>query len=176
MLDLREGGERLEKKDLKPVGRFAVHLLLTGIFLYVMFGVMFGIQPMADEDMAPRISAGDLMLYFRREDVLRPGDVLVFDTDEGRKAGRIAACGGDCVDFTEDGSLSVNGSIVVESGIYGKTFKVDNDRTYPLVLEEDTYFVLGDQRERAKDSRTFGAVERQKIKGKVILLLKRNGL
>ena len=38
-----------------------------------------------------------------------------------------------------------------------------------LTLEEDQLFVMGDNREASMDSRTFGAVGKRQIKGKILL-------
>ena len=45
------------------------------------------------------------------------------------------------------------------------------DTVYPLTLKGGEYFILGDQRENAKDSRYFGAVKGKEIKGRVITVL-----
>ena len=160
----------------REIGDLLKRIFILAVLLYLIFGQIFGIVPMGDEAMSPSILPGDLMFYYRRDGTYRNGDVLIVNRDGESYTGRIAARGGDTVDLTDSGMLSVNGSVVVENRAYGKTFKYDNDQTYPLVLEEGTYFVLGDQRERAKDSRYYGAVSAQEIEGRVIVLLRRNGL
>ena len=47
---------------------------------------------------------------------------------------------------------------------------------YPLQLQEGECFVLGDHREGATDSRYFGAVDTQEIRGKIITVIRRNQL
>ena len=160
----------------REIGDLLKRLLLLAVFIYLIFGKIFGIQPMNGEAMSPSILPGDLMFYYRQDRQYRNGDVLILERDGEIYTGRIAARGGDTVDLTDSGMLSVNGSVVVESRAYGKTLKYENDQTYPLVLDEGTYFLLGDQRERAKDSRYYGAVSPADVKGRVIVLLRRNGL
>lgn len=131
---------------------------------------------MQNDDMKPRISAGDLMLYYRLENEFYVQDVIVFEKDGVQYAGRIVAQSGDSVEITEQAQLVVNGSTVLENEIYYSTPKYDSSVTYPLILEEGQVFVLCDYREGAKDSRYFGPVNRSEIKGKVITVIRRSNL
>lgn len=148
-------------------------------------------MPMRNNDMMPRMSAGDLLLYYRLERTYDNQDVVVFrkaeekDAHVGKKGsgkrhdryvGRIVARGGDTVEITEDSRLKVNDSIVAENDIYYKTPSYEEGISYPIELEKDQYFVLGDFREGAKDSRYLGAVDAKEIKGKVITVIRRSGL
>lgn len=90
--------------------------------------------------------------------------------------GRIVAQGGDTVEITDNAELKVNDSIVAENDIYFSTPRYDSDVSYPLILEEDQYFVLCDYREGARDSRYYGAVDRKEIRGKVITVIRRSGI
>lgn len=171
---IRQRRKRL--KDGSDIRGFLMRLLLLALILWVLFGVVYGIAPMKDDAMMPRISAGDLLLYYRLENELYNSDVVVFEKDDVQYTGRIVARGGDSVEITEDSELMVNGSIVIENDIYFKTPKYEDNVSYPLVLGADQVFVLCDFREGAKDSRYFGAVSLTEIKGKVITVLRRSGL
>lgn len=155
---------------------FLVRLAMLAVLLVVLFGVVFGITPMANADMQPSICAGDLMLYYRLEKDLNSDDVVVFKKDGETYTGRIVAKGGDTVEITSDSELKVNGSIVVENEIYYSTPQYDTDIQYPISLGEKEYFILCDSREGAKDSRYFGPVTQKEIKGKVITIIRRSGI
>ena len=131
---------------------------------------------MRNDDMSPRLSAGDLMLYYRLEHTWHLQDVIVFQKDGVEYTGRIVARGGDTVEITEEASLKINNSVVIESDIYYQTPRYDDRVTYPLQLKQNQVFVLCDYREGAKDSRYFGAVNLSEIKGKVITVIRRSGL
>ena len=103
------------------------------------------------------------MLFYRLDKSLRSSEVAVFKKDGKWYTGRVVAQGGDSVEITEDAELKVNGSIVIENDIY-------------YTLADDEYFILCDYREGAKDSRYFGPVCGNEIKGKVITLIRRSGL
>ena len=78
--------------------------------------------------------------------------------------------------ITDNNELLVNGAIVLEDNIFYSTPKYEQGISYPVKLMEDEYFILGDFREGAKDSRYFGPIRSKEIKGKVITVLRRNEL
>ena len=155
---------------------FFEKLILMVVLLVVLFGYAFGITPMKSNDMSPRLSAGDLLLYYRLETKFRSDDVVVFDKNGTQYVGRIVAKGGDAVEITEDSQLKINNSTMVETGIFYQTIRYGDQITYPVELKEDEYFILCDYRNGAKDSRYFGAVKQDEIRGKVITVIRRSDL
>lgn len=162
--------------DAADIQAFLLKLAALAALLAVLFGAAFGITPMHNDDMAPRISAGDLLLYYRLAGDWANNDVMVFTKDGTQYVGRIVARGGDTVEVTDEATLVVNGSTVLESSIYYTTPKYDDGPAYPLTLAADEFFVLCDYREGARDSRWFGPVRQSEVKGKVITVVRRSGL
>ena len=81
---------------------------------------------------------------------------------------RIIGLPGETIQITEK-DIYINGKVLEED--YGKTeITFPGVAADPVVLGRNEYFVLGDNREISKDSRTFGAVGRENIGGKVIKL------
>lgn len=154
------------------LGRLAA---MAGL-IWLMFGVVFGITPMRNADMTPRISAGDLLMYYRLEQNYRSQDIVVFEKDGEVYTGRIVAREGDSVEITQHAELMINGSVILEQEIYYSTPRYESEVTYPVTLGDGEYFVLCDYREGARDSRYFGAVDQKEIKGKVITVIRRSGL
>lgn len=146
------------------------------VMLWILFELVFGLTPVRNDDMLPRLSAGDLMLYYRLEQNFHANDVVVAKKDGVTYTARIVAQSGDKVEITGDAQLKVNDSIVLENDIYYRTPRYDDKVQYPVTLGEGEFFVLCDYREGAKDSRYFGPVSRSEIKGKVITVLRRSGL
>ena len=155
---------------------FFMRLAFLVVLLWILFGMVFGLAVMRDDDMSPRISAGDLMLFYRLEDTLRAEDVIIFEKEGRQYTGRIVAVGGDTVEVTEDARLMINGSYVAESNIYYSTPRYESEVAYPVTLGEGQVFVLCDYREGARDSRYFGPVEKTEIQGKVITVIRRSEL
>ena len=162
--------------DAADIVSFFTKLVAMIALLAVLLGLAFGITPMPNDDMAPRISAGDLLLYYRLADDWANGDVMVFEKDGEQYVGRIVARGGDTVEVTDQATLVVNGSTMLENNIYYTTPKYENGPAYPLTLAAGEFFVLCDYREGARDSRYFGAVRPAEVKGKVITVVRRSGL
>ena len=165
-----------KKAVVAEVRLFLTRLVAMMLLIWVLFGLIFGICPMENEDMMPRISSGDLLLYYRLQQNFVSGDVVVLQKDGKRYVSRIVAHGGDTVEITEDAQLSVNGSTVIENNIYYSTPQYEGGIAYPVTLAENEVFVLCDYREGAKDSRYFGHVSKPEIKGKAITIVRRSNL
>lgn len=181
-MGLRPSPEQvIRRKIRRAAGReeisyFIIRLAAMAAMLTVMFGLLFGIAPVKDNDMFPKLAAGDLILYYRLEREFRAQDVVVFQKDGRRRVGRVAAAGGDSAEVTGDGRLLINGSAVTETDIFYSTFPYDGGIAYPVKLKDHQYFVLCDYRDGARDSRYFGPVDVREIRGKVLAALRRSGL
>lgn len=161
---------------MRALRNFLVRLFLLITVIGILFGVVFGLTHMANADMQPAVCAGDLMLYYRLEKNLKSDDVVVFQKEGIQYTGRIVAVPGDVVEITDESDLMVNKSTVMEDNIFYTTPAYDSEVEYPLALKEDQYFILCDNREGAKDSRSFGVVDTSEIKGKVITIVRRSGI
>ena len=161
---------------MRALRNFLVRLFWLITVIGILFGVVFGLTPMANADMQPAVCAGDLMLYYRLDKNLKSDDVVVFQKEGIQYTGRIVAVPGDVVEITDESDLMVNKSTVMEDNIFYTTPAYDSEVEYPLALKEDQYFILCDNREGAKDSRSFGVVDTGEIKGKVITIVRRSGI
>lgn len=92
-------------------------------------------------------------------------DIVVVKTDNNRIIKRVIGLPGESVMY-EDGKLYINGKYVEDSYSLSKTKDFDN-----IVLKDDEYFVLGDNREVSKDSRMIGPVKKEQILGKTRLVI-----
>lgn len=161
---------------MRALRNFLVRLFLLITVIGILFGVVFGLTPMANADMQPAVCAGDLMLYYRLDKNLKSDDVVVFQKEGIQYTGRIVAVPGDVVEITDESELMVNKNTVMEDNIFYTTLAYDSEVEYPLALKENQYFILCDNREGAKDSRSFGVVDTSEIKGKVITIVRRSGI
>lgn len=80
-------------------------------------------------------------------------DIIVFPHEPMHEfyIKRIIGMPGETVEIGEDGVIYINGEVLEENYGYGQT--APQERTGEIVLGEDEYFVLGDNREVSLDSR-----------------------
>lgn len=124
--------------------------------------------------MFPSVKDGDLVLAFRMQHEYESGDVVVYEINGERYIGRVVAGQYDVVMIDENGALLVNGA--EQSGeIMYPTYPKEG-LTYPLNISDNQVFVLGDYRTQTTDSRDFGLISTDDVKGKVITVLRRRGL
>lgn len=161
---------------MKEVRIFVLRCIFLIVFFGIFFGCIFGLCPMKSMDMFPKLGAGDLILFYRLEKNYGNGDLVVVRKNGETYVLRVVAVEGDCVEITEEARLKVNESIVIENDIFYKTPMYETDVSYPIQLKDQEYFLLGDHREGARDSRFFGSVKKSEIRGKVIGVLRRTGL
>ena len=126
--------------------------------------------------MVPRISPGDMLLFFRYSDSILADDIIIYKAGGMAHVGRVVAKGGDSVEVAAEGGLYINGNYKSESEIYFSTYRYEDYVEYPIQLEEGQYFVLADNRENALDSRYYGPVSKQQVLGEVISLMRRGKL
>jgi signal peptidase I len=121
--------------------------------------------------MAPTLRAGDSVLVdklaYRFGDPRRR-DLVVFHNPASGELmlKRIVGVAGDLVGV-EDGVLQVNGRAVREPFLDHRL--VDSVYFGPVRVPAGAVFVMGDLRSNSVDSRTFGAVPRSRIVGRVAL-------
>lgn len=164
-----------QKKSIKEDVLFLLlKIAIFLILLLIMFLFVFGIYRCDDNMMAPAFKDGDLAVYYRLQNVYQSSDIVVVEKNREMQIRRIVVVSGDSVEITADG-LKVNGYLQQESGIYMETLPYTEGISFPLTVGEDEYFVLGDNRTNAKDSRIYGTVSKEEIKGTVITLLRHRG-
>ena len=103
----------------------------------------------------------------------RQGDIVALKQPDGTEyVKRVIAVAGDTVNI-QGGEVYVNGEKVEIKDAIGATERKDGEVTYPLTVGDKEVFVLGDNREVSKDSREFGLLKTDDIKGKIIWFLGR---
>lgn len=155
---------------------FCLNIIILLAILWALFFFVIGIQMAPNDDMSPRISAGDIVLFYRLDKSAAIQDVVIVEKNDTEYLGRVVAKSGDTVEITKEENLIINGNMVVESNIFYSTPPYEGYTEYPLTLKADECFILTDKREGGEDSRYFGPVTKDEIKGTVVGQFRRNGI
>lgn len=158
------------KFDGKKYGWFqdARKFILLLILIFLIFQLFVGVSHVKGDSMEPSLHSGDIVFYQRINTSYQKGDIVSVRVPSGDYyVKRVIATEGDTVDI-RNGKVYVNGDMLEEPYIQGETKEQDGTVVYPLTLEEDQIFVMGDNREISMDSRIFGPVSKRQIKGKIL--------
>lgn len=172
----RKGGKTL-KKDFKY--RFVFCYLskiavIAGVFAVVLTLVV-SLHRMVGNRMFPSVRDGDLGIFYRLTDC-HTNDVVLYTDKTGQvTAGRIIAVGGQTVEFLKDGGYEVDGASAYDEIPYKTYMSKKHSISYPVTLKKDEYFILNDFRSDTADSREYGPVKKENVKGKLLYLLRRRG-
>jgi signal peptidase I len=130
------------------------------------------------DSMSPTLAQGNYLLYETFSDIDR-FDIIIFSNEDGQTLiKRVIGLPGDSIAYSED-QLYLNGEPVEESFLGTEkqqgmdVFTSDFDLltlTGVEAVPEGSYFVLGDNRVRSRDSRIFGFVAQTDIAGKAAMV------
>lgn len=110
--------------------------------------------------MYPTLKGNEIMLlnklgHINRFDIV----VLKIDGREDNLIKRIIGLPGETVEI-KDNEIYINDKKIEDKYGYGVTYNIDK-----VTLKKDEYFILGDNRKISLDSRVFGTIHKDEIKG-----------
>jgi len=142
-------------------------VLGVAVLLAVVFTLVLGVLLQGDDGMRPAYKKGQPVLYLRVTGTVKRGDLVCLRLPDGTPVvRRVAAAAGDSVDV-RDGIAYING--IAERGSYSftRTDPRPEGPVYPVILRQGELFVLGDARETALDSRSFGLIRTEELLGRL---------
>ena len=147
---------RVEGPSMEPTLQGDQHLLVNKlVFLRPDFGALADLLPLVSADQSAPAYA------FRAP---RRGDIVVFrfPGDTSRDfVKRVVGVPGDTVEI-RNGEVFVNGESLHEPYVING----DSSSERPVVVPEESYYVLGDNRRASQDSRDWGTVPAENIIGR----------
>ncbi len=128
------------------------------------------------DSMFPTLLVGDMLLVDKHaysNNNPKRGDVIVFQSPENPSKTlirRIVGLGGETIEI-KNTKVYINGSLWAEP--YGvetdKTFQSNERNTLdPFAIPENSYFVIGDNRDQKHDNTFWGIVDRKDVNGKAV--------
>lgn len=170
--------ESAMNKVLKEFLSTGLYLLFVLCVIYLVIHFVGQRTEVDGESMAYTLSDGDNLIVdkisYRFRDPKR-FDIIVFPFQYKENTfyiKRIIGMPGEMVQIDEQGNIYIDGEILQES--YGReVIRPENIgiAAQPIVLGEDEYFVMGDNRNNSTDSRTdiVGNIHRKDIVGRAWL-------
>lgn len=174
------------KKDMsennnwkKSVVLYLHDLIYMLIAILLVFLIFFRVIVVSGDSMYSTLVDGDYLLLLSNlfyQDP-QPGDIVVISKesyDHGKPiVKRVIATEGQTVDIDfENGTVFVDGAVLDEAYINNLT--TDNRGTqFPLTVDVNCIFVLGDNRSVSLDSRSphIGQIDEREVLGKAIFLM-----
>ena len=162
-----QGQSRYDREYRGALRRIRLVLgLLVLLVLTLRFVIGFGF--VRGEGMSPTYRQGQPLVFLRLAAEYRRNDIVLVELPDGTASPlRVLGAAGDLVDV-RDGVVSVNSISERGSYSFARTDPVPGGPDYPILLRTGEYFVLGDARDRAVDSRSFGLITADDIRGKVL--------
>lgn len=164
MADVSE--ERPAVKRKSPVLELLETLVLALLFALVIRTFVVEVYQVSGHSMTNTLHDHERVLVSKFVYRLRdpqPGDIVVFRyprQPERDFIKRVVAVSGDTVEM-RGGEVYVNGVLFPEVS----TVRMSGGDFGPYVVPEDSVFVLGDNRSNSEDSRYFGEVPLEYIRG-----------
>ncbi len=123
------------------------------------------------DSMAPTLYYGDIAVSVKPHSI-DTGDVVAYSYQNQVLVARVIAGPGQVIDIDRDGVVSVDGKEVEEPYVTTLS-RGECSIELPYQVPESEYFVMGDQRARALDSRTeeIGSIKKDAMIGRLILCI-----
>ena len=153
------------KQALK--GTFGTFIVVAALAVIVAFIFLPVLRITNGHNMEPGLQPGDMIVLVKTNKV-KTGEVCAFYFNNKLLLRRIIAREGDVVEIDEKGYVKVNGEILDENSYISEHALGQCDIEFPFHVPTGSYFVLGDNRDYALDSRAtnFGCVPQDEIYGK----------
>ena len=170
--------EQNSTKDKQSKKRAAVEwgiyfVFLAAVFIVFHFFLMLGRIP--SESMEPTLMVHDWTIGDRRaynESQPQRGDIIIFylEEEDSSLVKRVIGLPGETVTFV-GGHVYIDGEPLDESAYLDEAIETDCEETF--VVPEDSYFMLGDNREVSLDSRYWEEpyVNKEDIQSKVLKVI-----
>jgi signal peptidase I len=173
---MSNAGSSTMKSVLKEILSTSIYLLVVLCVTYLVVTYVGQRTQVSGHSMENTLSDNDHLfvdkISYRFKDPQR-FDIIVFPPQydpDTYYIKRIIGLPGETVQIDTDGNIYIDGEILEES--YGKEVIQNPGRAIePVVLGDDEYFVMGDNRNNSSDSRdpAVGNIKREDIIGKAFI-------
>lgn len=163
VLSLRKS-EPVIKRRQPSLWETIVNMVFFTLVVIIVFNMR--LTKLHDVSMQPTFYEGDVRIIVLTNRV-EAGDIIGIRASEERQfknyAKRVIAVEGDTIEII-DGRVYIDGNLLEET--YVERWRME--QMPPVTLKEDEIFVLGDNRSKSYDSRSFGPIKKDEVLGKIL--------
>ncbi len=161
----------LQSQVFKRTLKILIIAIVTVSLLLNLFTFVMPIVKYYGDSMSSTLEDGQILIVNKMAEI-KSGDIIAFYYNNKVIVRRVVATGNTQVAIDVFGTVSVNGKELDEPYIKNKTLGQSN-QNFPYNVPSNSYFVLGDNREVAMDSRLseIGVVTEDRLLGKVVFSL-----
>lgn len=158
---MEENKQKPKKSLLKEL---LPYIIIVIVVVLLRTFIMTPIQ-VDGSSMYPTLEDKELLILKKYDHSFERFDIIVFDYNGNRLIKRVIGLPGENVEY-KDNKLYIDGKPIKEN--FQKNSKTDDFKLEDIgfdFIPENSYFVMGDNRENSTDSRIIGLVDKEKIKG-----------
>lgn len=161
--------EKIKKN--KILIKFSIILSTSLILSIILFKSIIGVGRVDGDSMYPTLKDNDIIVFNRlHKDKVDINDIIICALDNSNLIiKRVIAKYGDTVDIINN-KISINGNLLNSIDFDVNAY---SDLEFPITLKKDELFIIGDNFSNSIDSRVFGCININSIKGTLIYLFRR---
>ena len=143
-------------------------LIVVAAAAAIIATLVLPVLQIAGTSMEPTLDDGNIVLL-AKTGKLKTGDLCAFYYSNKILIKRVIATPGDYLWIEPDGTVFVNGVELEETYLQEKSLG-ECDIEFPYQVPENSFFMMGDQRETSIDSRSsiIGCISQDQMIGKII--------
>jgi signal peptidase I len=192
-LKSQNSGVPTVKSEKSKVREYGESLLIALVIALLVRGFVIQAFKIPSSSMEPTLLIGDQLLVNRLSYVVKipftdivlanigkpkRGDVIVFRFPQDHSKDfikRVIGIEGDTIEI-KDKKIYLNGKLMddphahfAEERILPRNPDVPRDNAGPIIVPKDSYFAMGDNRDRSLDSRFWGFVKTDELVGRALI-------
>ena len=170
---MEKRSEKRKKRSFhkKTTIKVVLVLLIAATVLLNLFTHVFGVVQYFGNGMEPSLRNGQTLIL-RRTEKVKEGDIVAFYYNNQLLVRRVICEGGKQITIEKDGSVEINNKPLEEPYVEEASIGQCNI-TFPHTVAPNSYFVMGDNREIAMDSRLkeIGSISGDRILGTLLFAI-----
>lgn len=171
---------KAQQKEKTKQEKLALVLLIVIFMILGLFSSSFKFAYVEGSSMEPNIKDSERALILKIGKIDR-FDIIVFNRDDKSAVKRVIGLPGDKIKYDSEGKLYVNDKVIEEYFLTSTQINCtcNNEISTSLkgcyediIVPENNYFVLGDNRNVSYDSRVYGCVSKDQVIGRLVYMMR----